>query len=172
MFPSLSMAGFETGCIPSAIWMPMSQVQAVSSSLPSFSSPRETPSGTRTITSESEPITTGADNSPKRAVGRSAPARPLPRMRNSPPGMAAGGETSEICGRDSELLRRAISEQLIKIEPPSEVQHKCGVNSGHRIVEHNACTARHPFELPHRRRRQNIKQTEQRKRGDPAFRVE
>src|SRR5512144_2089936 len=111
--------------------MPMSQVQAVSSSLPSTSSPRETPSGTRTITSESDPITTGADNSPKRAIGRSAPAKPLPRMRNSPPGMAAGGETSEICGRDSEFLRRAIKEQLIQIEPPSGEQHKCSVEPGH-----------------------------------------
>src|SRR5579872_1321332 len=160
MFPSLSMAGLETGCIPSAIWIPISQVQAVSSSLPSTSSPRETPSGTRTIRSESDPITTEADSSPKRAVGRSAPAKPLPRMRNSPPGMAAGGETSEICGRDSGFLRRAIKELLIQIEPSSGEQHKRSVNAGHRIIEHNARTAGDSFQLPHGGRLPDIEQPE------------
>src|SRR5665213_527733 len=172
MFPSLSMAGLETGCIPSAIWIPMSHVQAVSSSLPSLSSPCETPSGTRTITSESEPITTGADRSPKRAVGRSAPAKPLPRMRNSPPGMAADGETSEICGRDSEFLRRAIREQLNKIEPSGAEQHKCGVNSGHCVVEHNARAAEDSFQLTHRRRLPDIEGSKQQERAQPALPVE
>src|SRR5450755_3708250 len=171
MFPSLSTAGLETGCTPSAIWMPMSHVQAASSSLPSVSCPRDAPSGTRTISRESEPITTGAANSPKRARGRSAPAKPLPRIRNSPPGMAAWGETSEICGRDSGFLRRAISEQLIQIEPSGDVQHKCGVNSGHGIVEHNAGAARDSFQLPYRWRFPDVEQPKQGKRCDPTPRV-
>src|SRR6185295_17293230 len=128
--------------------MPISQVQAASSSLPSTSSPRDTPSGTRTITNESDPMMIGAASSPKRAMGRSAPARLFPRIRNSPPGIAAAGETSEICGRDSEFLRRAISELLIKIEPSSEVQNKRCVDAGHRVVEDNARAACDPLELP------------------------
>ncbi len=45
--------------------------------LPIINSPAEAPSGTRTITSESEPITTGAASSPKRAVGRSGAGQAL-----------------------------------------------------------------------------------------------
>src|SRR5690242_18222090 len=172
MLPAGSTAGFETGCSPSAIWIPISQVQAGSSPFPSTRWPRDAPSGTRTITSESEPITTGAANSPKRAVRRSLPARPVPRMRNSPPGIAAAGETSEICGRDSEFLRRAINEQLIKIEPSSEVQHKCGVNSGHHVIEHDASAAGDALQLPHGRRLPDIESSKQRKRRDPAFPVQ
>src|SRR6478672_6728207 len=152
MFPIGSTTGFETGCKPSAIWMPISQDQAASSSLPSISSPRETPSGTRTITNESEPMMMGAASSPKRAMGRSDPAKLFPRIRNSPPGIAAGGETSEICGRDSEFLRRAICELLIKIEPSSEVQYKRCVDSCHHVIEHNPRAALDPFELPDGRR--------------------
>src|SRR5258706_11706434 len=103
----------------------------------------------------------GAASSPKRAMGRSDPAKLFPRMRNSPPGMAAGGETSEICGRDSEFLRRAINEQLIQIEPSGGVQHKRGVDSRHHIVHHDTGAACYLFELPHRRRLPDVEGAKQ-----------
>ena len=43
-------------------------------------SPAGAPSGTRTMTKESEPMTMGAESSPNLTWGRSVPARPLPRI--------------------------------------------------------------------------------------------
>ena len=64
--------------------------------LPTTSSPAEAPSGTLTITSEFDPITTGAATSPIVTRGRSTAARLLPRMYSSPPVIAASGWTWEI----------------------------------------------------------------------------
>ena len=72
------------------------QVWLDCSPLSMISSPAEAPSGTFTITNESEPITTGAATSPIVTRGRSAFAKPFPRICNSPPAMAAAGDTCTI----------------------------------------------------------------------------
>ena len=95
MLPNESTAGLATGCRPSATSTPMSQAQDSLACVPLSitSSPAVAPSGTRAITNESEPMTTGAPTSPMVTWGRSSCAKPLPRICNSPPAMAAAGVT-------------------------------------------------------------------------------
>ncbi len=78
------------------------------------SSPALAPSGTRAITNESEPMMIGAATSPIMTCGRSDLANPLPRICNSPPAMAAAGETCEIWGPLLEGLRSGITNTRLK----------------------------------------------------------
>ncbi len=82
MFPAASTAGLATGWTPSAIWTPISQAHAglASSPLRITSSPTEAVSGTRAMTRESEPMTTGASTSPKETRGRADLAKHFPRI--------------------------------------------------------------------------------------------
>ena len=84
----------------SATCTPISQAQDSLDSAPLSitTSPAVAPSGTRAITNESEPMITGAPTSPMVTRGRSDLAKPLPRICNSPPAIAAGGVTCAICG--------------------------------------------------------------------------
>src|SRR5438067_930106 len=110
----------------------------------------------------------GALTSPKRTCGRSAPEKFLPRIRNSPPGIAAAGETSRICGRASLGLRNAIKcEGLIKIEPSSGEQYKRAVHARHHVIRHDAKTAGQSFQLPHRPGLPDVEQPEQNETQHP-----
>jgi len=110
ILPKESTAGLVTGWRLSATIMPMSQAHDALACVPlsTTSSPADAPSGTRAMTKESEPIITGAPTSPMVTLGRSSWAKPLPRICNSPPAMAAGGVTWEMCGLESADLRVGI----------------------------------------------------------------
>src|ERR1035438_4219225 len=93
----------------------MSQAQESLACWPDWTTngPAVAPSGTRAITRASDPMMMGAPISPMVTRGCADLATPFPRICNSPPAIAAGGVTWEICGLESDDFRTGM---LIQIE--------------------------------------------------------
>src|SRR4051794_38671101 len=131
------------------------------------------------MTRESEPIITGAPTSPMETRGRSVLANPLPRICSSPPAIAAGGVTCEICGLESDAFRRGIfankdcsapfrdnpPTRSDQIPPSCQPQHQSGIQSGHHVVRIDSPAAGERFQLTGGGRLPDIEQAEEDERG-------
>ena len=134
MLPKESTAGLATGCRLSAICTPMSQAQDSLACVP-FCDHEFPGGGAFGHADDDERI--GADDDGRGHVS-DGHLGPFGRRKALPPDLQLaawdGRRRSDlrISGLGSAGLRRGMD--LIKIEPSSREQHKCGVHARHDVV--------------------------------------